>query len=348
MPSSIPGSGTGRAEPLLEVRDLRVRFPTERGEVRAVDGISFRLHRGRTLAVVGESGSGKTVTFLAVMGLLRPGEAVVEGAVLLEGRDLLGLGQDELRRLRGRRLSMVFQDPAAALHPYYPVGKQIVESVRVHQRTSKRAARGRAEELLRVVGIPGPRQALDRFAHELSGGMQQRALIAMALAGEPDVLIADEPTSALDVTVQAQILELIARLQEELSMSVVLVTHDLGVVAEHADDVVVLYAGRVAEYGSRENVYLGSHHPYTWGLLRSVPRLDRPRSERLRPIAGRPPSSIAVPSGCPFHPRCPYVMDVCPVEVPPLLVAEGAHASACHLPLAEKERIFSEQVAVGR
>jgi peptide/nickel transport system ATP-binding protein len=334
------------AEPLLEVKDLKVHFPTDDGLVKAVDGISFKIERGETLGVVGESGSGKSVTFLTVLGLINQKVARVEGEVRFQGRNLLELPPEEMQDIRGSQISMIFQDPMTSLHPYYRVGVQIVEAIRTHQDVSKGEAFKQAVEMLRRVGIPRPEERARQFPHEYSGGMRQRAMIAMALSLNPDLLVADEPTTALDVTVQAQILELIARLKDEFDASVAVITHDLGVVAEHADDVMVMYAGRVAEYGARHDIYYKAHHPYTWGLLQSITRLDQPKVERLHPIRGLPPSLIFVPSGCPFHPRCPYVMDVCKVEVPELLSEDGKHASACHLPLAEKDRIFNEEVAV--
>jgi peptide/nickel transport system ATP-binding protein len=334
------------AEPLLEVRDLTVHFPTDDGLVKAVDGVSFSVDRGETLGVVGESGSGKTVTFLTVLGLINGKSAHVSGEVLFQGQNLLELSDEDMQDIRGSRISMIFQDPMTSLHPYYRVGEQIVEAIRTHQDISKRDARKQAVEMLRRVGIPRPDERVRQYPHEFSGGMRQRAMIAMALSLNPDLLIADEPTTALDVTVQAQILDLIGRLKDEFDASVVIITHDLGVVAEHADHVQVMYAGRIAESGRRNDIYYGARHPYTWGLLQSITRLDQPKQERLRPIRGLPPSLIFVPPGCPFHPRCPYVMDVCKTEVPPLLSEDGKHASACHLPLAEKERIFSEDVAV--
>ena len=333
------------AAPLLEVKDLTVHFPTDDGVVKAVDGVSFTLERGQTLGVVGESGSGKSVTWLTIMGLISKKQARIGGQVLFEGQDLLELEPDEMREIRGRRISMIFQDPMTSLHPYYRVGDQIVEGIRAHQDIPKSDAQGQAVEMLRRVGIPKPEERVRQYPHEFSGGMRQRAMIAMALSLNPDLLIADEPTTALDVTVQAQILDLIGRLRDEFDASVAVITHDLGVVAEHADDVLVMYAGRMAEYGSRDDVYYRAHHPYTWGLLESITRMDQPRTERLRPIPGLPPSLIFVPPGCPFHPRCRYVMDVCKQEVPPMLSEDGRHASACHLPLAEKERIFAEEVA---
>jgi peptide/nickel transport system ATP-binding protein len=331
---------------LLEVKDLRVHFPTEDGLVKAVDGVSFSVDQGETLGVVGESGSGKSVTFLTVMGLVEKKNANIEGEILFRGQNLLETPVEEMRHIRGSKISMIFQDPMTSLHPFYKVGYQIVEAIRAHQDIPKKEAWDQAVEMLSLVGIPKPKERASQYPHEFSGGMRQRAMIAMALSLNPDLLIADEPTTALDVTVQAQILDLIARLKDEFEAAVVVITHDLGVVAEHADDVMVMYAGRVAEYGSRRDIYYGGHHPYTWGLLRSIARMDQPRTERLQPIRGLPPSLIFVPPGCPFHPRCPYVMDICKVEVPELLAADGKHSSACHLPLAEKERIFAEEVAV--
>ena len=335
------------AEPLLEVKDLRVHFPTEDGLVKAVDGVTFSLAPGETLGVVGESGSGKSVSFLTVMGLIRSDQAVISGEVIFQGQDLLKLPQEEMRNIRGDKISMIFQDPMTSLHPYYKVGIQIGEAVRTHQKVSKQEARDQAVEMLRRVGIPQPDERADQYPHEFSGGMRQRAMIAMALSLNPDLLIADEPTTALDVTVQAQILDLIDRLQKEFNAAVVIITHDLGVVAEHCDNIQVMYAGKAVEFGGRRDVYYNAHHPYTWGLLRSIARLDQDREQRLEPIKGLPPSLIFVPPGCAFHPRCPYVMDVCKVDVPPLLPSDGHHASACHLSLAEKERIFKDEVVVG-
>src|SRR5918992_3935961 len=330
----------------MEVKDLRVHFHTEDGLVKAVDGVSFSVAPGETLGVVGESGSGKSVTFLTVMGLISGKQATVDGQVLFRGQDLLKLPVEEMRHVRGSKISMIFQDPMTSLHPFYKVGAQIGEAIRAHQKVSKREALSQAVEMLHRVGIPRPAERARQYPHEFSGGMRQRAMIAMALSLNPDLLIADEPTTALDVTVQAQILDLIGRLRDEFDAAVVIITHDLGMVAEHADDVMVMYAGKAAEYGTRSDIYYKAHHPYTWGLMRSITRLDQPRTERLHPIPGLPPSLIFVPPGCPFHPRCPFVMDVCKEEVPPLLSEDGRHASACHLPLAEKERIFQEDVEV--
>jgi peptide/nickel transport system ATP-binding protein len=329
---------------LLEVKDLRVHFPTEDGLVKAVDGVSFAIREGETLGIVGESGSGKSVSFLTVMGLIDIKRAYIEGEILFRGQDLLKLPPDEIREIRGDEISMIFQDPLTALNPVHRVGNQIAEVFLAHRNMSKRAALDEAIQLLEVVGIPKPAERARQYPHEFSGGMRQRAMIAMALALSPSLLIADEPTTALDVTVQAQVLDLIDRLKREFNASVALVTHDLGVVAEHANSIAVMYAGRIVEYGDRDDIYYDAQHPYTWGLLDSIPRLDEIR-DRLHPIKGSPPSLIHVPSGCPFHPRCPYVFEICPKEIPPLLPSNGNHASACHLPLAEKERIFHEKVA---
>jgi peptide/nickel transport system ATP-binding protein len=331
-------------EPLLDVRNLKVHFPTEDGLVKAVDGVSFSLLPGETLGVVGESGSGKSVTFLTVMGLVSSSSAIIEGEVIFQGQDLLKLPKDEIRTIRGAKISMIFQDPMTSLHPFYKVGYQIAEAIQTHQKISKKEAHDQAVEMLKRVGIPRPEERADQYPHEFSGGMRQRAMIAMALSLNPDLLIADEPTTALDVTVQAQILDLIDRLREEFNAAVVIITHDLGVVAEHADNIQVMYAGRAVEFGDRRDIYYNAHHPYTWGLLRSIARLDASSQERLVPIKGLPPSLIFVPSGCPFHPRCPYVFDRCRTDVPALLPADGHHSSACHLSLADKERIFHEEV----
>jgi peptide/nickel transport system ATP-binding protein len=334
------------AEPLLEVRNLKVHFPTEDGLVKAVDGVSFSISPGETMGVVGESGSGKSVSFLTVMGLVTRKEARISGEVLFRGQDLLKLPPEEMRHIQGAKISMIFQDPLTALNPVHRVGSQIAEVFTAHRDATKKEAFEESVNLLQLVGIPKPRERARQYPHEFSGGMRQRAMIAMALALNPDLLIADEPTTALDVTVQAQILDLIDRMKEEFDAAVVLITHDLGVVAEHCDDIMVMYAGKCVEFGDRQDVYYGAHHPYTWGLLQSISRIDQERSERLKPITGQRPSLIFVPPGCPFHPRCPYAMEICQTQVPVLLPANGHHASACHLPLAEKERILSEEVLI--
>jgi peptide/nickel transport system ATP-binding protein len=329
---------------LLEVKDLKVHFTTDDGVVKAVDGVSHTVERGESLGIVGESGSGKSVTMLTVMGLTRGRSTHIEGEILWEGKDLLTASNEEIRRIRGNDIAMIFQDPLSSLHPFYKVGAQLVEAMRVHRDMSKAAARGRAIELLDMVGIPEASRRIDNYPHEFSGGMRQRAMIAMALSNEPKLLIADEPTTALDVTVQAQILDLIARLRRELDMAVVLITHDLGVVAEVTDDISVMYAGRIIESAPKEAIFRAPEHPYTWGLLRSIPRLDRPRGEMLVPISGRPPSLIQKPSGCSFHPRCPYVQPAHRREDPKLaaLPGDNHHLVACLLASETRKRIWTE------
>jgi peptide/nickel transport system ATP-binding protein len=334
------------AEPLLEVKNLRVGFPTEDGVVQAVDGVSLSIMPGETLGVVGESGSGKSVTFLTVMGLISKKSAILEGEIIFKGQDLLTLSKDDLKDIRGSSIGMVFQDPMTSLHPFYKVGDQISEAILAHESIPKKEASVKAVDMLKLVGIPKPAERARQYPHEFSGGMRQRAMIAMALALNPDLLIADEPTTALDVTVQAQILDLIDRLKDEFNAAVVMITHDLGVVAEHADNIQVMYAGKLVETGSVDDIYYRSLHPYTWGLLRSIPRLTDGVKERLIPIEGLPPSLINVPSGCSFHPRCPHRFDPCDKEVPELIPVDGHHAAACHLPLADRIRIFKERVLV--
>ncbi|MBE1591325.1 ABC transporter ATP-binding protein [Nonomuraea angiospora] len=324
---------------LLEVTDLRVAFPTSDGVVQAVRGLSFRIERGRTLAIVGESGSGKTVSTQAILGLT-PG-ADISGSAVFDGVNLLDLDRERLRHIRGAEISVIFQDPLTSLHPLYKVGWQIEELIRVHRPDTSRAeARRRAVELLGLVGIPRPDRRVDDYPHQFSGGMRQRAMIAMSLALNPKLIVADEPTTALDATVQAQILELITRVQAEFGVALILITHDLGVVAGMADEVLVMYAGLAVERADRRTLYYRPHHPYTKGLLESIPGSSGDRGGRLRPIPGSPPSLIALPSGCAFHPRCPYAMPVCSAERPPLATVTGTgvgtgtggHASACWLP----------------
>src|SRR5436305_1444153 len=281
---------------LLEIRDLKVHFETEDGVVKAVDGVSYTVESGRALGIVGESGSGKSVSTLAVMGLARDENARISGEIRFRGKDLLAATEDELRSIRGNEIAMIFQDPLSSLHPYYKVGWQLVEAMRTHGRISKSAGQKRAVELLELVGIPDPQKRVNQYPHEFSGGMRQRAMIAMALANEPKLLIADEPTTALDVTVQAQILALLDDLQRRLGMAIIIITHDLGVVAETADELAVMYAGRIVEHGSAAQIFNTPQHPYTWGLLKSIPRLDVMRDEELVPISGRPPSLIHRPS----------------------------------------------------
>ncbi|WP_188195248.1 ABC transporter ATP-binding protein [Nonomuraea sp. SYSU D8015] len=314
---------------LLELADLAVSFPSPDGAVHALRGVSLTLDPGRTLGVVGESGSGKSTAALAILGLNRG--ARVSGRIGFDGQDLLSLGEDRLREVRGSQIGMVFQDPLSSLHPYYTVGRQIAEAIRAHEDVGAKAARRRAADLLRLVGIPEPERRADDYPHEFSGGMRQRVMLAMAVALRPKLLIADEPTTALDATVQAQILELIMRLQREYGMAVLLITHDLGVVAAVADEVMVMYAGRVVESADSHTAFHRPHHPYTLGLLASLPG---PRGQRLRPIPGQPPSLLRMPDGCPFQPRCDYAMHQCAATEPPLLTVTGgpAHRSACWLP----------------
>jgi peptide/nickel transport system ATP-binding protein len=329
---------TAREGTLLDVRGLTVRFPTSDGVVQAVSDVTFSLSRGETLGVVGESGSGKSVSNLAIMGLLNRQRTVISGEVDFMGRDLLTLPQDELRHIRGKDIAMVFQDPFACLHPMYRVGAQIAEAVTAHQDVSKDAAWGRAVELLDHVGIPNAKSRARDYPHQFSGGMRQRAMIAMALVHNPSILICDEPTTALDVTVQAQIIELIEEVKREFDIGVILVTHDLGVVAETANAVMVMYAGRIMEYGPARQIFEQPQHPYTWGLLDSMPSVER-RLAALVPIEGSPPSLLAPPSGCPFHPRCRYRFEPCPVDRPPLVApAPEAHPDACWLPWEDKLR----------
>ncbi|HZT85759.1 MAG TPA: ABC transporter ATP-binding protein [Gaiellaceae bacterium] len=302
------------AERLLEVKDLKVRFATEDGIVRAVDGISFELERGKVLGIVGESGSGKSVTAMTLMGLTRGVNARFEGEVLYKGTDLLKISDRDMQSFRGNELGMIFQDPMTSLNPVYRIGEQIVEAIQAHENIDKRQARSRTIELLRQVGIPNPETRVDDFPHQFSGGMRQRAMIAMALSCNPSILIADEPTTALDVTIQAQIVELVNRLKDDFDSAVIFITHDLGVIADIADEIIVMYAGRVVERGSKRDVFYDPQMPYTWGLLGSIPRLDRPRPERLHTIEGSPPSLINLPEGCKFRPRCPHAFDKCMQE----------------------------------
>jgi peptide/nickel transport system ATP-binding protein len=329
-------------ELLLEVKDLHVHFPTPDGVVKAVDGLSFKVHRGETFGIVGESGSGKSVTNLTALGLIDRKTANVSGEVLFMGRDLLKLGKDELRQVRGKDLSMIFQDPFACLHPFYRVGDQIAEAVLCHAEMDKNKVKARVIEMLDAVGIPNPVERARDFPHQYSGGMRQRAMIAMALVHNPSLVIADEPTTALDVTVQAQILELIDRIKKDFNIGVILITHDLGVVADVAQSVMVMYAGRGAEIGARDQVFNQPLHPYTWGLLESIPNIDQ-KGTRLVPIEGSPPSLIHVPPGCPFHPRCPHRFEPCDKERPELVDRGGGHPDACHLSIEDKRRLWSER-----
>src|SRR5919197_2022650 len=334
------------AERLLEVKGLKVRFTTEDGIVRAVDGVDFELDRGSVFGIVGESGSGKSVTAMTILGLTRDKNTTFEGEVVYKGQNLLALPESRLRDVCGNEIAMIFQDPMTSLNPVYKVGDQIVEAIVTHEDISKTGARRLAAELLRQVGIPNAEQRVDDYPHQFSGGMRQRAMIAMALSCNPDILIADEPTTALDVTIQAQILELLDRLRADFDSAVILITHDLGVVAEVADNIVVMYAGRVVEHGPKRAVFYDPQMPYTWGLLGSIPRLDRPKPKKLHSIEGTPPSLINLPRGCKFRPRCPHAFDKCQEE--PQLenrVEDRDHLDRCWLSVDDKRRLRGTAIA---
>ncbi|MGI9197650.1 MAG: ABC transporter ATP-binding protein [Candidatus Nanopelagicales bacterium] len=336
-------------ETILSVEDLHVAFPTEDGLVQAVNGVSFDLGRGKTVAIVGESGSGKSVTAQSIMGLINPRTAHMTGKVMFEGQDLVTTPEKEMYHLRGARMSMIFQDPMSSLHPFYRIGAQLSEAVRVHQKVSKKEAREQSIEMLQKVGIPAAERRIDDYPHQLSGGMRQRVMIAMALINSPSLLIADEPTTALDVTVQAQILELIAEIQDGYDTAIIMITHDLGVVAGIADDVVVMYGGNVVESAPVHELFASPQMPYTLGLLSSIPRLDRDPSQRLDPIPGNPPSLISAPAGCVFSPRCEYTArvadDACHTTRPALLEAGPDHRVRCHIPREEREQLGHEVLA---
>jgi peptide/nickel transport system ATP-binding protein len=333
------------AENLLEVKDLRIHFPTDDGLVKAVDGMTFHLDRGHTLGIVGESGSGKSVTSMAILGLHEGTNAEISGHICLDDEDLLQATRERIRQLRGDKVAMIFQDPLSSLHPYFSVGEQIIEAYRIHNNVTKKVARARAIEMLDRVGIPQAATRVDDYPHHFSGGMRQRAMIAMALSCDPELLIADEPTTALDVTVQAQILDLISALQSESGSAVIIITHDLGMVAELADDVLVMYAGKAVEYGTVQDIFARPSHPYTWGLLGSMPRLDLERERRLTPIGGTPPSLINLPAGCAFRPRCAYAQLTggrSAEEVPALREVAPGHLVACHLTATDRRGIRAD------
>jgi oligopeptide/dipeptide ABC transporter ATP-binding protein len=336
------------AERLLEVNDLKVQFATEDGIVQAVDGLSFELERGKVLGIVGESGSGKSVTAMTLMGLTRGINARFEGEVLYKGKDLLQVSDRDMQEYRGNELGMIFQDPMTSLNPVYRIGEQIAEAIQAHEKVDKRRARARTIELLRQVGIPNPESRVDDFPHQFSGGMRQRAMIAMALSCNPSVLIADEPTTALDVTIQAQIVELVSRLKDDFNSAVIFITHDLGVIADIADEIIVMYAGRVVERGTKRDLFYDPQMPYTWGLLGSIPRLDQPRVERLHTIKGAPPSLINPPEGCKFRPRCPHAFDKC-MEEPGLenRVETPGHLDRCWLDVEYKREHRNETISGG-
>jgi peptide/nickel transport system ATP-binding protein len=331
---------------LLEVNDLKTHFRTDDGIVKAVDGVNFEVEKGKTLGIVGESGCGKSVTCLTIMGLNNRRNTITSGEALFNGEDLLTMKPSRLRDIRGNDMAMIFQDPMTSLNPVHTIGRQLVEAIQLHRDVTRKAGRARALELLKAVGIPRAERRIDDYPHQFSGGMRQRVMIAMALINDPDLLIADEPTTALDVTTQAQILELMNRLQREFGSAIIIITHDLGVVAETADDVVVMYAARVVENAPVENLFNRPHMPYTWGLLGSLPRLDTD-TERLTQIPGQPPSLLNPPRGCRFNPRCPYVMNICREQEPELrpISNDPAHLQACHLDEQTKDREAAKLIA---
>jgi peptide/nickel transport system ATP-binding protein len=338
MTQSSMSEGSASEGPLLVVEDLKVTFPTEDGPVTAVSGLSYSVERGKTLGIVGESGSGKSVSSMAVMGLHDSKSAQISGSIRVGGTELVGLNESKMRALRGNSMAMIFQDALAALHPFYKIGKQLEEAYLVHHSSaSKRDARRKAIEMLDRVGIPQPDRRVDDYPHQFSGGMRQRAMIAMGLINDPSLLIADEPTTALDVTVQAQIMALLQELQEERQMGLILITHDLGVVADVADKIAVMYSGRIMERADVYDLYRNPGHPYTKGLLESIPRLDQ-KGQQLAAIGGLPPNLMRIPHGCEFNPRCRYVQDICREERPPLREVVPGRASACH---------FAEEVLNG-
>ena len=330
-----PGGYTPK--PLLTVSDLRVGFRTEFGTVQAVDSVDFEVREGEVLAIVGESGSGKSVTAMTIMGLTRDVNSVIEGSVRLDDRELIGAPDSQMQKIRGEEVAMIFQDPMSSLNPVYRVGAQIIEMIQAHRDVTKAEALEQAVELMKSVGIPGAEERVHSYPHEFSGGMRQRVMIAMALALDPRVLIADEPTTALDVTIQSQILRLIAKLNKDKNVATILITHDLGVVAEVADRVMVMYGGRVVETGTLDRIFYDPQHPYTWGLLGSVTRIDRPRTDRLVQIEGQPPSLSDPPEGCHFRPRCPFAFDKC-TDKPELEphTTDPAHRDRCWLPTADR------------
>ena len=335
---------------ILEVKNLNVEFTTDDGIVHAVNNVSYKVERGKTLAIVGESGSGKSVSSLAVMGLLTASNSKITGEVFFNGKELVGADPEEVRKLRGDEMAMIFQDPLSALHPYYTIGDQLIEAVLVHNKVKDYEARSRAAEMLTRVGIPSVEQRMDEYPHQLSGGMRQRVMIAMALINGPELLIADEPTTALDVTVQAQILDLLRELQKEFGTAIVLITHDLGVVADLADEVMVMYGGSAVEHAPVREIFYAPQMPYTWGLLASIPQISA-KKEQLDPIPGSPPSLLNLPKGCVFAPRCAFkdqvADDACANKFPDLLVVSMGHEARCHLSESQRNVIRSER-KIGR
>jgi peptide/nickel transport system ATP-binding protein len=349
-PETAPASPDQGGGPLLEVAGLRVGFATEDGRVQAVDGVDFQLEPGEVLAIVGESGSGKSVTAQTLIGLTRSPNSHIEGSVRLRGKELTTLSESQLQEVRGRQIAMIFQDPMTSMNPVFTVGTQIIEAIRAHDtKIGKKDAHRRAIELLESVGIPDADRRVDAYPHEFSGGMRQRAMIAMGLALEPSVLIADEPTTALDVTIQAQILDLIQDLNKSRGLATILITHDLGVVAEVADRVLVMYGGKVVERGTLDDIFYDPQHPYTWGLLGSLTRLDQPRPHRLPQISGAPPSLLNLPAGCAFRPRCPHEFGKCK-EVPGLesrLPDDPNHRDRCWLTPEQKRKLREVEGRIG-
>jgi peptide/nickel transport system ATP-binding protein len=341
---------TNETNVILEVKNLNVEFTTDDGIVHAVNNVSYKVERGKTLAIVGESGSGKSVSSLAVMGLLKSANSKISGEVFFNGRELVGADPEEVRKLRGDEMAMIFQDPLSALHPYYTIGDQLAEAVLVHNKIKEAEARNRAAEMLTKVGIPSVDQRMDEYPHQLSGGMRQRVMIAMALINGPELLIADEPTTALDVTVQAQILDLLRELQKEFGTAIVLITHDLGVVADLADEVLVMYGGSAVEHAPVREIFYSPQMPYTWGLLASIPQIST-KKEQLDPIPGSPPSLLNMPTGCVFAPRCAFKDqvsgDACANQFPDLLAVSQDHEARCHLSESQRTAIRSER-KIGR
>ena len=326
-------------EVILQVKDLRTYFNTDEGVVKAVDGITFNLRKGETMGIVGESGSGKSVTNLSIMNLIpNPPGKIMGGEVLFHGEDLLKLSEKQIQNIRGNKISMIFQDPMSSLNPFLRISTQMVETIMLHQKLDKKAAKEKAIEMLRLAGIPAPEKRIDSYPHQFSGGMRQRVMIAMGLSCNPEILIADEPTSALDVTIQAQILELMQDLSRRLGTAVIMITHSLGVVAGMCDTICVMYAGRIVERGNTEDIFKEPKHPYTRGLIQSVPRLDKENAERLYSIPGQPPNVIDLPSCCPFFPRCSKASDICKKKYPPLKEFANGHCTSCWLYADEKEK----------
>ncbi|MCB9948460.1 MAG: ABC transporter ATP-binding protein [Rhodospirillaceae bacterium] len=340
-PQTPPATPPARA-PLLDVANLSVSFASDRGRVKAIDDVSFTVQEGEILSIVGESGSGKTVTLLSLLGLNDPRTTFVDGSVLFRGQRILEMSDRQMRRIRGKDIGLISQDPMTALTPVYTIGWQIVEQIRAHERIAKAAARKRAIDLLAEVGFANPAEAVDRYPHQLSGGMRQRALIALALSCNPALLVADEPTTALDVTVQAQVLDLLLRLRDDFGSAIILITHDMGVVSEVADRVHVMYAGRIVERGTTDAVFADPQHPYTWGLLASIPPLHGARQARLRSIPGLPPTADGIPAGCGFAPRCRFAFDACAARPPDR--RGDSHSAMCFLDPSDRERLRSEML----